>query len=118
MTRIATATNAGDPSGYTLYTPEMQLLAETQVTTATSKPIAYSYLWFAGQPVAVIDAAANATRWYATDHLGTPFLLTDAMGAVAWRAEYTPYGDVFATRSGTSLHQPLRLPNRARRRSY
>jgi RHS repeat-associated protein len=61
-------------------------------------------------PVASIDATTGAVRWYGTDHLGTPFLQTDAAGSVFWRAEYTPYGDVFTIRSGASLHQPLRLP--------
>jgi RHS repeat-associated protein len=100
---------SSDPSRYYLYTPELQLLAETEQSTSASKAITNSYLWFAGLPVASIDSSGT-TRWYGTDHLGTPFLQTDASGAVAWRAEYTPYGDIFTIRSGASLHQPLRQP--------
>ena len=100
----------GDTTGYDLYTPELRLLAETEITAASTKSIAYSYLWFGDLPVASIEAATNMTRWYATDHLGTPLVMTDAGGVVIWRAEYAPYGAVFSLRTGGSLHQPLRFP--------
>lgn len=102
--------SAGDASGYSLYTPEMQLLAETESSTSSNKAIAYSYLWFAGQPVASLETATNTLRWTATDHLGTPLLQTNSAGAVVWRAEYTPYGEIFTYRTGTTVHQPLRFP--------
>jgi RHS repeat-associated protein len=98
----------GDPSKYYLYTPELQLLAETERSTSSTKPIAYSYLWFGGDPVAQISSA-NTVLWYATDHLGTPLLLTDATGAAVWRAELTPYGEVFTYRVGSTVYQPLRF---------
>jgi RHS repeat-associated protein len=101
---------AGDSSGYYLYTPELHLLAETEISTAPTKAVAYSYLWFGDLPVASVEAATNTTRWYATDHLGTPLIQTSSSGAVVWRAEHAPYGEVFAFRSGATLHQPLRLP--------
>jgi RHS repeat-associated protein len=100
----------GDTTGYDLYTPELHLLAETEITTASSKSIAYSYLWLGDVPVASVETATNTTRWYATDHLGTPYIMTDSAGATVWRAEYAPYGSVFSLRTGPSLHQPLRFP--------
>ena len=101
---------SSDPSLYYLYTPELQLLAETEHSMSPAKNIAYQYVWFGGAPVAQIDTAANATRWYVTDHLGTPLVQTDTAGTVIWRAEYTPYGEVYGLRAGAALHQPLRLP--------
>jgi len=44
-----------------------------------------------------------------TDHLGTPILQTSALQGVVWRAEYEPFGEVYALRS-YDRHQPLRLP--------
>jgi len=107
---IPTTLAVGDSSGYSLYTPELHLLAETEISTAPTKSIAYSYLWFGDLPVASVEAAANTTRWFATDHLGTPLIQTSSSGAVVWRAEHAPYGDVFAFRAGAAVHQPLRLP--------
>jgi RHS repeat-associated protein len=100
----------GEPMSYSLYTPELNLMSQTTPSTASNPPIAHEYIWFGGQPVAQIDAATNTPRSTFTDHLGTPILQTDTTGAVIWRAEYDPYGDVREVRVGTSADQPLRLP--------
>jgi RHS repeat-associated protein len=100
----------GDATGYYLYTTELRLLAETEVSAAAAKQIAFSYLWFGDLPVASIETSSDTTRWYATDHLGTPYVMTDASGAAVWRAEYAPYGTVFGARTGAMIHQPLRFP--------
>ena len=95
---------------HSIYSPELQLLAETEITTASKPPIQYEYVWFGGEPLAQIETATDDIRWYFTDHLGTPILQTDATAAVVWRAEYDPYGTVFAFRAGADEHQPLRFP--------
>jgi RHS repeat-associated protein len=94
---------------YFFYTPEMSLMAETELTTNPGAPaVLYEYIWFNGQPVAQIDAGP-VTHWTFTDHLGTPLIQTDTAGAIYWRAEHEPYGKVYALRTADQ-HQPLRLP--------
>lgn len=92
-----------------LYTPELNLLAET-AEAAASPALAHQYLWFAGTPIAQVNVSANTVTYTFTDHLGTPLALTDAGGAIVWRAEHDPYGRIFTLRSGSGRHQPLRFP--------
>jgi RHS repeat-associated protein len=96
-------------SRYSFYTPELNLLAETD-WSASTPAMEWEYIWFNGQPVAQIATATGTVDWYFNDHLGTPIIQTDASAQVTWRAEYEPYGEVFAFRAGASKHQPLRFP--------
>jgi RHS repeat-associated protein len=95
---------------YSLYTPELQLMAETLSTTAATPAIAHEYIWFGGQPVAQITSSTGAISFYFNDHLETPILQTDATATVVWRAEYDPYGKVVQYRAAAAKHQPLRFP--------
>jgi len=90
------------------YSPELHLLAESELTTSSSPVILTEYIWFADRPVAQSDAT-GATSWTFTNHLGTPILQVSAAQGVTWRAEYEPYGAVYSLRS-PDQHQPLRLP--------
>jgi RHS repeat-associated protein len=108
---IQAATFPGPPKRNFLYSPETSLLAESELSTPRDQKILYEYIWFNGHPVAQIDGQA-VTHWTFTDHLGTPLIQTTASQAVWWRAEYEPYGRVWAY-NPTGLadqHQPLRLP--------
>jgi RHS repeat-associated protein len=104
----APLTVASGTKRYSFYTTEMHLLAETALTTSGAPTTAYEYIWFNGHPIAQIDAGA-ATHWTFTDHLGTPILLTNTDASTYWRAEYEPFGAIYALRSA-DVHQPLRLP--------
>jgi RHS repeat-associated protein len=103
-------TSAPEEHRYSLYTPELNLLAETASTSSSSTPIAYEYIWFAGQPLAQLDVASSTVDYYFNDHLGTPILQTSASSTVTWRAEYEPYGTIRTFRAGGENHQPLRFP--------
>jgi RHS repeat-associated protein len=109
MSQVATH-STGDLRRYSFYTPELNLLAETERTTDADPQMAYEYIWFGGQPVAQVDVATGAIDWTFTDHLGTPIMQTDANATVTWRVEYEPYGDVYEIRAGEGKHQPLRFP--------
>ena len=94
---------------YYFYSPEMNLLAETELKSGSGAPaVLYEYIWFNGHPVAQIDSGTT-TYWTFTDHLGTPILQLTSTASVYWRGEYEPYGRIFSTPSGNQ-HQPLRLP--------
>jgi RHS repeat-associated protein len=92
-----------------LYSPEMSLIAETELTTAARPAIIlYEYIWFDGRPLAQVDGVGTVS-WTFTDHLGTPLLQTSALQGIVWRAEHEPYGSIYALRS-YDRHQPLRFP--------
>jgi RHS repeat-associated protein len=103
------AMSAGTKRRYSFYTPELNLMAESQITDASTPAIAYEYVWFNGRPIAQIDVATSTTSWTFTDHLGTPLSQTDSGASVTWRAEQEPFGRLFALRT-PDRHQPLRLP--------
>jgi RHS repeat-associated protein len=98
------------PRRVSLYTPELQLMAETAMTTTATPPVEYEYIWLAGQPLAQITTATNEVAYYFNDHLGTPILQTSSAEAVVWRIEREPYGKTFTTRTGADRHQPLAFP--------
>ncbi|MEK6372270.1 MAG: RHS repeat-associated core domain-containing protein [Acidobacteriota bacterium] len=95
-----------------IYSPELRPLARHDFDVASG--IAYptgvtEFVWFGDTTVAQHNPN-GALRYTMSDHLGTPFLQTDATATVVWRAEYEPYGEIFRMRSGTASEQPLRFP--------
>ncbi|MGK2859975.1 MAG: RHS repeat-associated core domain-containing protein [Thermoanaerobaculia bacterium] len=94
------------------YSPELSLLGHK---TPGNKGTGIEAIWFAGAPIAQeVWGTHGQTKWTFTDHLGTPLLQTNSSKAVVWRAEYEPYGNVYAMRSGTKDDQPLRFPGQER----
>ena len=107
---------------YSLYSPELNLLAETQPISGAAPAIAYEYIWFGGVPLAQIEVPSGTTHLYLNDHLGTPILTANATAIVDWRIEREPYGEIFVTRAGLNRYQPLVFPgqedDRTSDRSY
>ncbi|HET7434438.1 MAG TPA: RHS repeat-associated core domain-containing protein [Thermoanaerobaculia bacterium] len=95
---------------YTLFTPELTLLAETAAAVESGPSVAYEYVWFAGQPLVQIDAASGDIAYYLSDHLGTPILQVSSTARVVWEPQFDPYGSVASFGRGEARHQPLRLP--------
>ncbi len=107
---IVFASSAVAQSRSMLYSPDAKLLAETVQASVSQPAIEQEYIWFENRPVAQFDGAASEVRWTFSDHLATPLLQTSAAGAIAWRAEAEPYGEVVEFRAGAALRQPLRFP--------
>jgi RHS repeat-associated protein len=78
------------------------LIAET---TSTGSTIA-EYVYLGDELLAMIRS--GAVYYYHNDHLGTPLVLTDASGNVAWKAEYTPFGK--AEIAVNNVENPFRFP--------
>jgi RHS repeat-associated protein len=108
--KIATDAITINEARYSFYTPELQLLAETAYSTGPAKTIEYEYIWFGGQPMAQIETTTNTIHYYFNDHLGAPLLTTDASGAIDWRVQREPYGEIYSVLVGANRHQSLGLP--------
>ncbi len=79
------------------------LIAETN----QSGQMLAEYVYLGGQLLAMIKSG-EALYYYHNDHLGTPQVLTDDTGAIAWKAVYTPFGE--AVPSIQTVENPFRFP--------
>ena len=71
------------------------------------------YVQLDGRPIAVMDSdAVGVTVHYVhADHLSTPQRATDALGAVIWRSDHTPYGEsaIDSDPDGDGIHYTFNL---------
>jgi RHS repeat-associated protein len=93
-------TVGSDTTAY-FYGPGGELLAEV---VASSGLTSAEYAWLNGEPLAHFQN--GSTYFVHNDHLATPQRLTDSTGAVAWSADYEPFGK--ATTTGIEFN--LRFP--------
>jgi RHS repeat-associated protein len=105
------------------YSPELRLLASTNDDAAnfwdpspnsgaTSRNFRDEIVWFGERPIAQITpyTTGSTVRYTFADHLLMPLLQTDSSGAIVWRVEYEPFGNVHEMRNGARNEQPLRFP--------
>jgi RHS repeat-associated protein len=79
------------------------LIAETN---QTGQMLA-EYVYLGDQLLAMIKPGENV-YYFHNDHLGTPQVLSDDTGAIAWKAVYTPFGE--AVPSIQTVENPFRFP--------
>lgn len=65
------------------------------------------YVYLGDQLLAMIKLG-ESVYYYHNDHLGTPQILTDGSGNIAWKAVYTPFGGAVA--SIQTVENPFRFP--------
>ena len=79
------------------------LIAEANESGATLT----EYVYLGDQLLAMIKPG-NLAYYFHNDHLGTPQVLTDATGSVAWKAVYSPFGEAAITIE--TVQNPFRFP--------
>ena len=84
------------------YSLSGQIVAESSSTGT----ITAEYVYLNGQPLTKIEG--NSVYYYHNDHLATPQKMTDSSGAVAWSADYKPFGE--ATITVSTITNNLRFP--------
>lgn len=81
---------AGGETRRYFYAEDGSLLAEADA----AGQVVREYIWLEGRLIGLLEHGPQALEVYAVhvDHLGTPRTVSDASGAVVWRAHYAPFG--------------------------
>lgn len=83
------------------------LLGHIIAETNQSGQMLAEYVYLGDQLLTMIKPG-EAAYYFHNDHLGTPQVLTDGIGSIAWKAVYTPFGE--AVTSIATVENPFRFP--------
>ncbi len=86
-----TAWGSGSSLCPTVTTSEPTYSSEGLLHRVTSPGQSHAVFYFAGRPVVQLTSPGTL-RYLTTDHLGTPFVATDAGGAEIWSDGFEPFG--------------------------
>jgi RHS repeat-associated protein len=84
--------------GTTIY--HYDLMGNLIQETDGSGNIISSYVYAGTHSIAKVESS-GAIYYYHNDHLGTPLAMTDATGAIVWKAAYNPFGKAEVDQSST-----------------
>ena len=93
-TKALTPILAGCASGYQCFSAK---IANTMITGDGNLRLGYADRNAPNASIAdsnTVSFTVKGVYYYLNNHLGTPAVITDSEGAVVWRAEYFPWGDV------------------------
>jgi len=105
--RVIKRTNGGSTVTVFHYDLSDRLIAETDA----SGNLKVEYVYLEGRPLAQIrhEGSSEAAFYYHDDHLGTPRMMTDAVGTVVWKVETDPFGNEIGS-SIKTVENNLRFP--------
>jgi RHS repeat-associated protein len=106
--QLAAAINPGMPWMMTYRDDANRLSTEYTAPASASLPTrTKDYYYFGNLLVATQDAASCGRQYYASDHLGTPRLVTNGSAAAVETHNYLPYGEEIT--SDTTCTPPLQF---------
>jgi len=87
------------------YDLDGKLIAESLPDGTTTA----EYLYMGKIRIAKVDVSTDNIYYYLNDRLGTPQIMTDHIGTVAWEASYRPFGEA-SVNPKSSVVNNLRFP--------
>jgi RHS repeat-associated protein len=91
--------------GTALFYVRSSVLKNVAMEVNQSQGVVRAYVYSNGTPIAELSSDGNF-YWVHKNHMGSGMRLTDSTGAMKFRQEYTPYGQVILNWSASSASNP------------